>query len=294
MMTLKLWRALNNPPATHPIFVRTVLLPRVVRRRSINSASIFIGFIMSMSEFMPTILVFLMPILLGSCGLIYGIDCAVRVSQSITYERKNNTYDLLALCPQGVLAACWVLCTSLLFQQQQFSRLHEIVRTSVRIAFAAITVILMLFIGITASIIFSGSKLTLPIIIPLVNAEAMVVLIYSEYVQSTVIGCLVGLLIPTFASGTMDSFLYAPAVFLLLKIGSYTTSLLVGFNLLDKVFKQIDVQSLLVGILLTVARVVIIVMVQDIVIRLLWRMVIERTNTLPADAELALYPQRRR
>ena len=291
-MTLKLWRALNNPPATHPIFVRTVLLPRVVKRRSINSASLVIGFIVSMSEFMPTILVFMMPILLGGSGLIYGIDCAVRVSQLITAERKNNTYELLVLCPQGALAVCWVMSTSLLFQNQQFSHLREIVRTSVRIAFAAIAVILLLFMGISASIILSSSKLTLPIIMPLINAEAVVVLIYTEYVQSTVIGCLVGLLIPTFASGTIDSFLYAPAVFLLIKVGSYATSLLLGFNLLDSTFQRADAQGIMVDILLIVLRVVTIVVVQEVVIRLLWRMVIKRTDTKPEDAELALYPQR--
>ncbi len=249
---------------------------------------------MSMSAFMPTLLIFLMPILLGSCGLIYGIDCAVRVSQLITFERKNNTYELLALCPEGALAVCWAMCTSLLFQQQQFSRLNEIVRTSVRIAFAAIAVVLMLFMGISVSIILSSSRLTMPIIMPLINAEAVVVLIYSEYVQSTVIGCLVGLIISTFASGTMDSFLYAPAVFLLVKIGSYTISLLVGFNLLDRVYLLLGVQSGFMDILLTLARVVIIVAVQDVVIRLLWQAAIKRTDSMPQDAELALNPQRRR
>jgi hypothetical protein len=290
MMTLKLWRALNNPPATHPIFVRTVLLPRLVKRRSLNSASVIIGFIMSMSEFMPTVLIFLMPILLGFCGLIYGLDCAVRVSQLITFERKNNTYELLVLCPPGALAVCWAMCTSLLYQQQQFGRLHEIVRTSARIAFASIAVILVLFIGISVSIIISASRLALPIITPLINAEAVVVLIYSEYVQSTIIGCLIGLIIPTFANGTMDSFLYAPAVFLLIKIGSYAFSILVGFSLFDGFYQQLGVQSGLMDIVLTLARVVIIVAVQDVVIRLLWQVAIKRTDSVSQDTELALYP----
>jgi hypothetical protein len=293
-MTLKLWRALNNPPATHPIFVRTVLLPRVVKRRSINSASIIIGFIMSMSEFMPTVLIFLMPVLLGGCGLIYGLDCAVRVSQLITFERRNNTYPLLVLCPPGALAVCWAMCTSLLYQQQQFGRLHEIVRTSTRIAFATIAVILMLFIAISISIIVSSSRLALPIITPLINAEAVVVLIYSEYVQSTVIGCLIGVIISTFATGTMDSILYAPAVFLLIKIGGYAASILVGFNLLERVYQQIAIQGGLTDILLTLARVVIIVVVQDLIIRLLWRVAIKQTDTVPQEAELALYPPRLR
>ena len=142
-MTLKLWRALNNPPATHPIFVRTVLLPRPGKRYGLTSAGVIIGFIMGMSEFMPTILILLMPILLAGCGLIYGLDCAMRVSQLIAFERKNNTFELLILCPAGALAICWVMCTSLLYQHQQFNRMLEIVRTSTRIALAAIGVILV-------------------------------------------------------------------------------------------------------------------------------------------------------
>jgi len=290
MMTLKLWRALNNPPATHPIFVRTVLLPRVVKRRSINSASVFIGFVMSMSEFMPTILVFLMPILLGVCGLIYGLDCAVRVSQQIVFERKNNTFPLLALCPPGALAVCWAMCTSLLYQERQFSRLHEIIRTSVRIAFVAIIIVTVLLIGLSVTILISDSRLMLPVVTPLINAGAVVILIYSEYIQSTVIGCLVGLLIPTFANGLTDSFLYAPAVFFLIKIGCYIIAVLVGFNLFDSMFQQLNVQNGLTDVFLTLARVVIIVLVQDVIIRLLWQMAIRRTDTVPQEAEFALYP----
>ncbi len=293
-MTLKLWRALNDPPATHPIFVRTVLLPRVVKRRSISSASIFIGFIVSMTQYTPSILVFLMPILLGVCGLIYGLDCAVRVSQQITLERKNNTYSLLVLCPPGALAVCWVMCTSLLYQERQFRRLNEIVVTSARVASTAIATVLVLFIGISITIIVSSSHLTLPIITPVINAEAIVVLIYSEYVQSTVIGCLIGLIIPTFANGAMDSFLYAPAIFLLVKIGSYAIGVLVGFNLLGWIYQQIGIQSELMDIVLTLVRVVVIVVVQDVFIRALWHMAIRRMDSVPHEAELALYPPRRR
>ncbi len=293
-MTLKLWRALNNPPATHPIFVRTVLLPPIGKRYGINSAGVVIGFIMGMSEIMPTILILLMPIVLAGCGLIYGIDCAVRVSQLISFERKNKTYELLALCPPGALAICWVLCTSLLYEHRQFHRMLEIVRTSTRIALAAIGVILVLFAGISLSIILTSSELTLPVIVPLINAAAVVALIYSEYVQSTVIGCLVGLIIPTFASGSVDSLLYAPAIFLLIKISSYAISVLIGFTLLEKVYQTLGLAGGMTDIFLTLMRVIVIVVVQDLIIRFLWRVVIKQTDSKPKDAELALYPPRLR
>ena len=89
---------------------------------------------------------------------------------------------------------------------------------------------------------------------PLVNAAAVVTLIYSEYMQSTIIGCLIGLIIPTFVSGATDSFLYAPTVFLLIKVGSYAVGVLIGFNLLDRVYQILGLQSGLSDILLTLAR----------------------------------------
>jgi len=243
---------------------------------------------------MPTVLIFLMPIVLAGCGLIYGLDCAVRVSQFIAYERKNNTYELLVLCPQGALAVCWVICTSLLYQNQQFQRMLEIVKNSVQIAFAVIGLILILFVGVSFSIILSSSHLALSIIVPLINAVAVITLIYSEYVQSTVIGCLTGLIIPTFANGTTDSFIYAPAVFLLIKIGSYTVGVLIGFTLLDRVYQILSVQHGLSDILLTLMRVIIIIVVQDVIIRFLWQLTLNRTDTLVKDADLALYPPPRR
>ncbi len=290
-MTLKLWHALNDPPATHPIFVRNVLLPPSSKRYSLTSAGVIIGFVMAMSEFMPTVLIVVMPILLAGSGLIYGLDCAVRVSQIIAQERKNNTFELLALCPAGVLAVSWVICTSLLYQQRHFSRMKGIVRTTTRVALTVIGVVLGLFVAISFTIILSSSRLTLPIIVPLVNGLAVVVLIYSEYVQSTVIGCLVGLVIPTFASGTTDSVLYAPAVFLLMKIVSYALGVLIGFSLLDRIYQQFGLQSGLADVALTIARIAIFVMIQEGIIRLMWQLLIKRTNTPAKDAESALYSQ---
>jgi hypothetical protein len=290
-MTLKLWRALNDPPATHPIFVRNVLLPPSNKRYSLTSAGVIIGFIVAMSEFMPTILILMMPIILAGGGLIYGLDCAVRISQIIAQERKNNTFELLALCPAGVLAVSWVICTSSLYQQQHFSRMREIVRTATRIALVGIGVMLGLFIAVSFTIILSSSRLTLPIILPLVNALAVVVLIYSEYVQSTVIGCLVGLVIPTFSNGTTDSVLYAPAVFLFIKVVSYAFGLLIGFSLLDQIYQQFGLQGGLPDVVLTLARAAIFVLIQEGIIRLMWQILIRRTNTPAKEAKLALYSQ---
>jgi hypothetical protein len=75
-------------------------------------------------------------------------------------------------------------------------------------------------------------------------------------------------------------------------VGSYAVSVLIGFTLLERIYQILGMQSGASDILLTMARVVIIVAVQDIVTRLLWRLALKRTDTQTEDAELALYPPR--
>lgn len=290
MMTFKLWRALNNPPATHPIFRRTVLLPVLIPRRGMSASGLMVGFIMLMSDFMPTLLILIMPFFLLICGLVYGLECAIRVSQLILVERKNNTFELLSLSPSGALAACWAICTSSLYHKRQFEKLRDIVRTSAQIAIAVFLVVAVLLGGMALSIILSDAPLELPMIMPLLNASAIVVLIYVDYVQSTVLGCAVGLMIPTFGSSVIDSFLYAPAVFLLLKFGSYSLSVLVGINLVDTLFLQAGWQSGLADLGMTVLRVTAMIAVQELLIRGLWRIIVVRTNSRTDEAEAALNP----
>lgn len=291
MMTFKLWRALNNPPATHPIFRRTVLLPALPPRRGLSMSGMMVGFVMLMSDFMPTLLILIMPFFLLICGLVYGLECAIRVSQLILVERKNNTFELLSLSPAGALAACWAICTSSLHYKRQFERLRDIVKTSAQIVIAVFSVVVILFGGSTAlSILFSDAPIPLPAMLPLMNAMAIVALLYVDYVQSTVMGSMVGLVIPTFASSIVDSFLYAPAVFLLLKFGCYSLGVLVGINLIDTLYLQAGWQGGAADFSMTILRVVIMVAVQELLIRGLWRIILIRMNSRPEDAEAALNP----
>jgi len=290
MMTFKLWRALNNPPATHPIFRRTVLLPQLAPRRGLSISGLMIGFVMLMSDFMPTLLILIMPFFLLICGLVYGLECAIRVSQLILTERKNNTFDLLALSPPGALAACWAICTSSLYHKRQFERLRDIVQTSAQLAIAVFLVVAVLVGAMALSIIFSDAQLELPMILPMLNATAVVVLIYVDYVQSTVLGSMVGLVVPTFGSSVIDSFLYAPAVFLLLKFGSYSLWLLIAINLIDTVYQQNGWSGGIGDFGVTIFRVFMMVAIQELIIRGLWRLVLLRTNSQPSEAETALNP----
>ena len=293
-MTLKLWRALNNPPATHPIFIRTVLLPRAAKRRSITSATLFIGFIMSMSELMPTLLIFLMPVLLGICGLIYGLDCAVESAKLSPSSAKIIHLSYWHCVHQERWQSVGCCVPANFINSSNLADCAKSLVTSTRIAFGIIAILLGLIIIVSFFTVISAPKLVLPVLTPLINVEAVITVLYTEYIQSTIIGCLVGLIISTFGISVLDSFLYAPAIFLLIKITSYAVSLFAGFYLLDMIYHQIGLQGGGMDILLTLLRVTVIVVIQDVIIRLLWRLAIKRTDTMPNDVDLALYPPRLR
>src|SRR5262245_41194048 len=147
MMTWKIWRALHNPPALHPVFQRTVLLPPpTLNRRSIGWASLVVNLVLALGQYSPTILLLLMPFILIFTGITYGIDCAVRVGSAIAKEHENSTFNLLSLSPGGALGASWAMCTSTLYRNRDFSRLHTIMRGTIIIGMAAIFVIASLIL----------------------------------------------------------------------------------------------------------------------------------------------------
>ncbi len=87
MRTRQLWWALNHPPATHPIFQRQVLLPGISKRRYVSWAGLVITLVIGLSEYSPVILMGLLPLVLFITGMLYGMECALRVSHVNTREQ---------------------------------------------------------------------------------------------------------------------------------------------------------------------------------------------------------------
>lgn len=287
-MTHKLWHALRRPPATHPIFRRTVLLPGIQKRRYLSWAGVTVTLVLGLSDFMPTLLMMLIPLVLLLSGIVYGIECAVRVSHAIASEHENSTYPLLALCPPGALAVSWVICTSTLYRNREFERLHEIVRTSVMIAVIGICLMFGVVFLVTSAApapYDNGAQ----ILNLLLNTGVIFTVMYWEFVQSVLLGCMVGLLIPTYTVSGLDAGLYAPGVFLLLKMMVYALTALVGLNILPDVYERLGVEGSFTELSLALMRAIFFIGIQETLIRLLWRHLLSRVNAGGEDVKWALY-----
>jgi hypothetical protein len=293
MITRKLWYALNHPPARHPLFRRTVILPPASRRRFISAATLLIELVLGVAFNAPTLLFLVMPFFLLIIGVAYGIDCALRISTTITKEHEERTFDLLSLAPAGVWGTNWVLATSSLYRNRDFDRLFTIIRTAL-----ATALVLTCIVALIAVMSLSPSRPSWhpqagnPDSILRVTADflamiALLAALYVEYVQSTVLGSLVGLVIPTYAQNRLDASLWSFGVFLLLQVGTYTAAWLIGFDLLPDLYERLYITGWPASFSLPVLRVAVFFLLREAIIAALWRALVHRLNLQMSDVDLS-------
>lgn len=270
MVTRKLWRALNNPPATHPLFRRVVLLPERRRRRYVSWAGFMIGAVMVLGEFMPLLLVMVIPFFISVSGLLYGLECAMRVSGAIAGRREDGSYDLLSLLPQGSLSASWVICTSSLYRQREFDQLTQIVWYSILIALvlsAAFSLMLGLILVMTPF-----PEFVLPNFMTVFYVVTACAGLYAEYIQSVIIGCLIGLALPFYSGNRLDAGLYAFGVYLLVKMCCYAFVALFGLTILPDLYSRLGWYGAAAEISLMIIRIALLVGIHESVIQALMKL----------------------
>ncbi|MBZ0282499.1 MAG: hypothetical protein K8L97_17295 [Anaerolineae bacterium] len=253
-------------------------MPGESRRRFASWAGMMIALVVSLGEIVPTLLLILMPILLFFTGILYGVDCALRISAAIAREHENNTYHLLSLAPPGPLGVSWAICTSALYRNREFDRFHIIVRTSIVIALVIVSIVAGLTLMWQSAVVSRFPQPTMLTVLHFINLVCILVAIYIEYVQSAVLGCIVGMLIPTYADNRLDAGLYALGVFLLLQITAYFLTVLIGFSVLTSLYQAFTIGGFYAEISLTIARVILFFTIREGLIVLTWRILIERLN----------------
>lgn len=290
MLTLKLWRALHNPPSIHPLFRRIVVLPSEAyrKRRYLSWANLIIVLVVGLGEYAPTILFLFMPLLLFITGIVYGLDCALRVSSAIAHEHENDTFQLLALAPPGPLGTSWTVCASALYRNREFDQLHMIIRSSLMIAIVLTIIIGSLVMFGQSAVVTRDSQPALPTFVNLIHLGGVFAAVYAEYIQSALLGCLVGMLIPTYAESSLDASLYAFGLFMLLQMTGYFLAALVGFYLLSNVYLMLSLYGVYAEISLTILRFAIFVLIREGVIRVIWRYLAERLNAQPSEFDYVL------
>jgi hypothetical protein len=231
-----------------------------------------------------------MPIVLFITGIVYGLDCALRVSHAIVQECEKDTFQLLSLSPPGPLGTSWTMCTSSLYRNREFAQLHMIVKSSVMVA-AVITAVLGGLVLLGQSPTFNRYyQPMMPTVIILANLTGIFIAIYAEYVQSALVGCLVGMLIPTYVKSTMDAGLYAFSVFLLVQTSAYFLTALIDFSILPSLYQLFNFYGELADVSLSVLRVGVFILVREGIVQLMWRQLVQRLNVRPSEFDYIMRP----
>jgi hypothetical protein len=289
MLSWRLWRAIfHNSLYNFPVLLQDPgrTTPRIWNfssRKSvimttapgIGAAFIFVLFPMLIPLTMTTLFV----ALVAFGGTLSGWIAATRISGTIFREQEKERYDLLLLTPPGVLGVHWAIVT----RNLRDDRLLRWLRWLPFGAFILLAVLLFgLLIGIVTSSfvwIFSDSSMGFTALFQVSLGLLVVLILYSDYIQSVVIGVLVGILLPTYATTRAENSAYAlaSACFFSLQVVYYSVFGLFGMWLIG----QIILPSLAEGqhLIPVIAAGGILVATfasREMAVRLLWRMAEER------------------
>lgn len=306
MISIQLWRALNHPPAMHPLFWLTSR--RAVASSALNHIPGRLGWIDRLSiayllvfaavmllanalgtnaqPGLVTLLMFLLTlpvivpiaILLRSTllsGCIYGLIWTMNISQYVVHERQNHTYDLLCLLPPGGLAADWAICTGCLYQGQAFNRILELRGVMSRIIFMLSAIVLL------GSMI---GRLSVPEALILgIDVVTLLVALHIDFGHSVILSGLIGMIAPLYSHSQTDARIWAAGGFLTLQLSAYAITLFTGLAAAPRILERMGIEGWPAAAIIPICTVLVLTVIREGYIAWLWRWLVTRTNTDPHD-----------
>jgi hypothetical protein len=287
-VSLQVWNALKRPPIHHPLFRRVsqkrpTAPPKGMSfaRRIALSMLFALGAYIGLRYFSELIFIvlFFIPIAMAGVymalhGTLAGLYWAIRVSSAIARERERGIFELLSTSPYGPFSASWAICTGCQYYDQTFNGLGAQRVWFSRIFFLTLLLISGLLslpeahgIGVpnNTSANFAESLLH---VIELVSVLALA--FHIDDIHSTVIGSLVGVIVPLFARNRLDARVGAFVGFLVLQITAYIFVWLIGFMLIPDLNANLALSATVTTIALPLEQLIVFFAVREVIARVLW------------------------
>ena len=294
-LTLQVWYALKRPPIHHPLFRRISqarqLQPErerhftLVHRAAISALLIGI-FYVTVRFYAQLIFVAIFVIPIGFAGLymalhgtLAGLYWATRISGAIARERERGVYELLSTSPYGAFSASWAICTGCQYYDQTFNGAG-----AQRVWFSRIFFLTLLFLSALLSLLdprgYSSPLEGFLYILTLVGVLALA--FYIDDIHSSVIGSLIGLIVPLFARNRLDARIGAFTGFLLLQLCAYLLIFFLGFIVMPPLNESLRVTGFADELALPLEQLLIFFGVRELIARVLWRI-----NVLALDGDVS-------
>ena len=261
MLTRTLWQGLNTPYTRHPLFWRTIRegggtqFPRrnyhidiflerigiiyvalvialwvIVNRLSVSPQWDLLTVLLLLLSLPVWLVILFLLYLTAFKGTVFGALWTVRISAAIANQHTRNQIPVLAVSPPGALGASWAVCTGFLYRTGTFNRYISERRYTVIIA----TFIAPTFLLVRTYESEHGALLAL------IYAAALIASFYIDSIHSPVVASLVGVLIPTYTHGEMDTRAIALLVFLLLQAITFLTTLVTAMVVLPNLYASVN------------------------------------------------------
>ncbi len=257
MMTWLLWSALQRPYMQHPLFRQLMLrhqrrqplkwqdmipIPRFIFQNDLWGALwgiIVVVLLCSGGWLIIVPIMVLTPVALIIAGTAQGVYTAVRVGTNLVREREMGHTTLHGVMPAGMAGASWAMCSFVHHTNRPITQMREAVRGVYIVLFIAVgfitAVAVMIWLS-TRGLSFSLNEpdVSTQSLLQVLRLLALLIAFYVDFIQSTVLGALIGLLISTIAHSRLDAGGLAFGMFLALQFIFYALVFLVNFVLVPQ------------------------------------------------------------
>lgn len=274
MLSWRLWRRLNRSMPEHPAYQRVIIQQPQPMPWYAGCAIIVAA---------PFVL---LPAMIFMSA-VYGLRWVVQIAGAIAREREVGMYDLLALTPLGAFGIGWVITAAYLHRNESLEQIQSAGAWLMRGFFTLVLMLAAASLAITPVIPGDANPALGQFIIPL-YLVTFGLAVYLDHLQSVVLACIVGMLIPAYTSRRMDAGLSAFGIYLLIQIATYALTLLLGFSLIPALFDVIHWTGFGPTFMLPLIRLVIFWGGREVIIRYLWLRLVRETNTTLSEVETVL------
>ncbi len=300
VVTMQVWNALKRPPIHHPLFRRVSQKHPPPPPRSLSSVqriALAVLFALlatiGLRYFSQLVFIILFFIPIGITGLymalhgtVAGLYWAIRIASAIARERERGTFELLSTSPYGPFSASWAICTGCQYYDQTFNGVG-----AQRVWFSRIFFLTLLLISGLLSLPeahglgvpnntsenFAESLLS---VIELVSVLALA--FHIDDIHSTVIGSLVGVIVPLFARNRLDARVGAFVGFLALQITAYAVVWVIGFMFMPNLNTNLSLSASVAALALPLEQLAVFFIVRELIARVLWSV-----NSLLLDGDVS-------
>jgi hypothetical protein len=300
VITWRIWTMLRNPPFGNPLFRRTLLNRspqpqsefqpyKIITPRFIGE---LVGVLFVCTAMLSPIFLILAAVamLLILNGTIYSLVWSVRTSGTIARERERQTYDMCCVSPEGSLGVNWAICTGFLHRDNRLEQIHMVVRTLLGVGFVLVLLIALVLISNAGQVRPTkfAQEEAQQYALMIVHVGTAIALIYIDHVHSIVLGCLVGILVPSYVNRRIEAQLGTLGLYLTLQVSAYAVAGIIGLVILPAIYDE--TASGLAQISLAIVQVLIFYATREAMITYLWNKLVERLNVTPDEESLVARP----